>query len=487
MTRITSLTAIELSTAIRLRRVSCREVMTAYLDRIDAINPRFNAIVALQPRELLLAQADERDAQLSRGEYLGWMHGMPQAIKDLSPAAGLPLTRGSPLFADQVAVQDGLMVSRIRAAGAILIGKTNTPEFGLGSQTYNPVWGVTRNPYDDSRCAGGSSGGAAAALALRLLPVADGSDMGGSLRNPAAYCNVFGFRPTQGRVPKWPEIDPYLQQFGTEGPMGRTVTDLARLLATQAGFDPRCPLALSDDPAIFAGSLERPFQGTRIGWLGDLDGYYPIESGIVELCEAALGALAGIGCVVEPTGIGFDPRRLWDCWIHLRSVLNVGALGALYADPAKRDRIKPEARWEIETGLATTAQQVSAASIVRTEWHAQVLRLFERFDYLAVPTAQVFPFDVQTHWPTQVAGRQMDTYHRWMEIVVPWTLASCPVLSVPVGFGATGLPMGMQLIGRPRADLAVLQLGHAYEQVVDWPRRPPPLAIEPSPGSGGAA
>jgi amidase len=470
---IVALDAIPLSDAIRKREVSCREVMSAYLDRIDRLNPTYNAIVSLQPREQLLAQADERDAQLARGQWLGWMHGMPQAIKDLSPVAGLPLTYGSPLFAKNVATADGLIVERVKRAGAIVIGKTNVPEFGLGSQTYNPVFGATRNAWDPAMCAGGSSGGAAVALALRMLPVADGSDMGGSLRNPAAYNNVFGFRPSAGRVPKWPALDSFIEQLGTEGPIGRSVADVAMLLSILAGYDARVPLSLADDPARFAQPLARDLKGVRVGWLGDLDRYLPMEDGVLDLCRQALRSLQTTGCVVDEAKLGFAPERLWSMWLTLRSAVVAGGRWDDYNDPARRALLKPEASWEVDNDLKASAIDVFKASVERTAWYQHTLTLFERYDFLALPTAQVFPFDVNTHWPKEVAGRTMDTYHRWMEVVIGPTLAGLPAISVPVGFSAAGLPMGMQLIGRPRGDLEVLQLAHAYEQATDWARRVP--------------
>lgn len=475
MTNIVSLDAVDLSAAIRRRDVSCREVMQAFLAAIGRHNPRHNAIVSMPDGDALLAQADERDAQLARDEWLGWMHGFPQAIKDLAATRGMRTTMGSPIFRDQVPADDAIVVERARRAGAILVGKTNVPEFGLGSQTYNTVFGATGNAYDPAICAGGSSGGAAVALALRMLPVADGSDMGGSLRNPAAYNNVFGFRPSAGRVPKHPANDVFIEQLGTEGPMARTVPDLAMLLSVQAGYDPRAPLSLAEDPVRFAGALERGFGGTRVGWLGDLGGHLPFEPGVLELCIEGLAALRSVGCVVDETPLGFDPDRLWRTWITLRSCLVSGAQHANYADPARRALMKPEAVWEVENGLKTSALDVYRASVDRSAWYRHVLGLFERFDFLVLPTAQVFPFPVDRHWPETIAGRRMDTYHRWMEVVIGPTLAGCPAISVPVGFGANGLPMGMQIIGRPRGDFDVLQLAHAYDQATGWVRhRPPP-------------
>src|ERR1043165_6199917 len=268
--------ARRLSEAIHARAVSCVEVMTAYLEQIDRLNPTVNAIVSLEPRESLLGQARQRDEALARGESLGWMHGFPHAVKDLMLTRGIRSTWGSPLLADFVPDVDAIAVERLRRAGAILIGKTNVPEFGLGSQTYNPVFGTTRNAYDLSRTAGGSSGGAAAALALRMLPVADGSDHAGSLRNPAAFNNVLGFRTTFGCVPS-AEADAFLPALGVVGPMARTAADLARLLSVLAGSDPRAPLSSRDDPARFAAPLDRNVRGTRIGWLGDFGGHVPFE------------------------------------------------------------------------------------------------------------------------------------------------------------------------------------------------------------------
>lgn len=462
---IVSLTACALSEHLHARKLSCREVMQAYLDRIDRLNPRHNAIVSLQSRESLLAQADARDAQLARGESMGWMHGFPMAIKDIAATAGIRSTSGSPLLADFVPSEDGIMVARMKAAGGIVIGKTNTPEFGLGSHTYNTVFGITRNAFDPTKSAGGSSGGAAVSLALKLQPVADGSDTMGSLRNPAAFNNVFGFRPSPGRVPYGPVGDQFVSQLGTEGPMGRTVADVAMLLSVQAGRDDRAPLSIAESGAAFAQPLAAPVRGLRIGWLGDLRGYLAIEPGILDLCEAGLQRLAGLGCGIEPTTLGYPPEKVWHTWLAWRRWLVAGRLAPYSADPARRERLKPEARWEAEQGAQLSAADVFAASVDRTAFYRHLLTLFERFDFLALPTAQVWPFDAEWAWPKAINGRAMDTYHRWMEVVIYATLGGLPAISVPVGFGPGGLPMGMQLIGPPQADMAVLRLAHAYEQV----------------------
>jgi amidase len=475
MDPIITLSACALSDAIARRSVSCREVMTAYLDRIEAVNPAVNAIVALQPRDDLLRLADDHDALLFRGERLGWMHGFPLAVKDLAQTAGIVTTMGSPIFRAHLPKVDGLVVSRMKRAGAIVIGKTNTPEFGLGSHTFNEIYGTTLNPYDRRRSAGGSSGGAAVALALRMLPVADGSDMGGSLRNPAGWSNVYGLRPSFGRVPKWPEFDSFFQQLGVEGPMARSVADLAQLLAIQAGRDPRSPLSIDEDPACFAAPLQPIAAGLRIGWLGDLQGHLALEDGVSQTCEEALELLADLGCKVDPARVTFDMERLWQAWLALRSC-NAGAnLMAHYEDPVRRGLLKPEALWEVERAQHTSALDLYRASVTRTDWYRTLLALFERYDVLALPSAQMFPFAADQRWPAMIAGRAMDTYHRWMEVVIGATMAGCPAISVPAGFGGElGLPIGLQLIGPPRADLDLLRLAHAYDQASDWVRRAPP-------------
>ena len=465
--------ATALARMIAERAVSSREVVGAFLDRIDAVNPAHTAIVSLRPRADVLGEADAADAMLARGEAVGPLHGLPQAVKDLALTRGLRTSFGSPLFADFVPDVDTYFVERVRRAGALIIGKTNAPEMGLGSHTFNPVFGPTRNAYDPGRSAGGSSGGAAVALALRMLPVADGSDMGGSLRNPAAFNNVFGLRPSQGRVPGGPAVDGFMSQLSTDGPMARGIDDLALMLAVQSGHDARAPLAL-DGPGIPPGvELRADPRGRRIAWLGDLGGHLPFEPGILDLCHQGLGALGDLGCVVEPAEPGFDWEKLWRAFVVLRQFSVGGRYRALHADAAKRPQIKPEMRWEIESAQALSAHDVYEAATVRTSWYARALELFERYDALALPTAQVFPFPVDRRWPEEIAGRPMDSYHRWMEVVVPGTMSGCPVISVPVGFSPAGLPMGMQLIGRPRGDLELLRLARAYEDACPW------LAIQP--------
>ncbi|MGV8081914.1 MAG: amidase [Syntrophales bacterium] len=468
---ITAMDAVDLSRAIREKQVSCREVMEAFLDRIDRLNPEVNAIVSLQDREGLLRQADERDRQLARGEYLGWMHGFPQAPKDLALTAGIPTTLGSPILKDNIPLQDAFIVERARRSGAIVIGKTNTSEFGLGSQTYNEVFGTTLNAFDRTKTAGGSSGGAAVALALHMLPVADGSDMMGSLRNPAAYNDIFGFRPSFGRVPYGPTLDVFYQQLATEGPMARNVTDLAMLLSVQAGFDSRAPLSLREDPDVFTHPLERDFKGVRVAWMGDVGGHLAMEPGVLELCGGALKTFESIGCVVEEALPAFSPERLWETWLTLRGFLIAGIVGPFYRVPEWRALMKPEAVWEVENGLEIRGDAVYRATVDRSAWYLALDALFREYEYLLLPSAQVFPFEAGLHWPREIAGKTMDTYHRWMEVVIGPSMAGLPAISVPAGFNGAGLPMGLQVIGKPGADLAVLQLAFAYEQAADWGRR----------------
>jgi len=464
------LDAIALANAIRARQISCVEVMTAYLDHIEELNPRVNAIVALQERAGLLAQSEARDRQLARGELLGPLHGLPLAVKDLQPVKGIRMTKGSPILKEFIPDADSIMVERLRKAGAIFIGKTNTAEFGLGSHTYNPVYGATRNAYDQSCSAGGSSGGAAVALALRMLPVADGSDHGGSLRNPAGWNNVFGFRTSFGLVPA-NTPDGWLPSMSVIGPMARNVPDLAMLLSVQAGFDARVPLSTLGDGSVFQRRLETDIKGKRLAWSGDFRGYLPFEPGVLEVCRSALKIFESLGCSVEEAQPEYSLEAVWRALLTLRSWQEGGNLLAYYNDPARRALLKPEAIFEVESGLKLTAVDISAASVVRTEWYQAVHRFFEKYDYFIVPTAQLFPFDVNLHWPQHIAGVKMHTYHEWMKCVFPVTMSGCPALAAPAGFSDRGLPIGIQIVASNHAELACLQLAHAYDRATSWPAR----------------
>jgi amidase len=475
---IVEMSAREMVAAIHRRDLSAREVMSAHLAQIDRLNPRFNAIVSRVDSDVLLKQAAAMDEDAAVGRFHGPLHGLPHAVKDTAPVKGIRSTQGSPLLRDNIPAADSLVVERMRRAGMIFVGKSNVPEFALGSHSFNPLFGVTGNAYDPGRSAGGSTGGGAVALALRMAPLADGSDFGGSLRNPAGWNNVFGFRPSFGRVPSVPNSDMFWQNFATSGPMARSVEDLALLLSVQAGQDPRSPFSLPDDPAIFAGALDQDWKGKRIGWLGDLNGALPMEAGILDTCVKALEGFKALGMTVEAASLSEPAAEMWRTAVTLRHWSVGSDLQAFYDDPAKRALMKPEAIWEVEGGMKLTAPQLAVASAGRSRIYQAFRTAFERFDFLVLPTAQVFPFENATHWPKQVAGVEMDSYHRWMEVTLPPTMAGLPTLAAPAGFGgAHGLPIGLQIIGPNHADLAVLKLGHAYEKASPWiaARRPPAL------------
>ncbi|MGB3246372.1 MAG: amidase [Sulfitobacter sp.] len=461
-------TALDQSAALERGDLSAVELMQATLERIAATNGTVNAIVGLRDTETLLAEAQAAD----NGPRTGWLHGIPMAIKDLANVKGMVTSKGSSLFKDDVAQQDDLMVSRLRAAGALFIGKTNTPEFGLGSHTFNPVHGATCNPYVAGKSAGGSSGGAAAALAMRMVAVADGSDMMGSLRNPAGWNNVYGMRPSWGTVPGEPEGEMFLQHLATSGPMARSPRDLAALLDTMTGSDPRVPLSLDTEKCLpqMADRLARQ----RIGWLGDWDGALPFEDGILSLSQVALSQMQDMGHSVAPLHAPFDSDLIWDSWISLRSFAVGAGLLNDFEDPTRRAFLKPAAIWEVERGIAMSGMDVHKASLIRSDWFRAAAAVFETVDVLVLPSAQVWPFDVTMEHPTEIAGISMDTYHRWMQVVVPASLLGLPVVNVPIGFGETGLPAGLQLIGPRGSDARLLQLAEEWHIATDWPASSPP-------------
>lgn len=462
---LTDLDATALSAAIHAGAVSCRDVVANHLGRIGRLNGAANAIVNQADDVDVLAEARRRDDELAQGRSRGWLHGIPIAIKETAQAAGFRATLGCRVLKDFVAPADGLMVARVRAAGAVVVGKTNVPELGLGSHTFNDVYGVTPNAWDPAVSAGGSSGGAAVALALRMLPVADGSDFMGSLRNPAAWNHVWGLRPSQGRVPLWPAPDVWVSQLVTEGPMARTVRDLARLLATQSGYDPRAPLSLAQGPTAAEVAPAR-LAGLRIGWLGDLGGHLAVEDGILACNETALARLEGAGAVVEPASLGADLDAVWAAWLVWRRALVAPGVARLLRVPGARDLLKPEALWEHDQAAGLGFDAFMRASEVRTGFRAAMVGLFDRYDALAMPVTQAWPFPVEQRWPGVVAGRAMDTYHRWMESTLYATFAGLPALSMPAGFHPNGRwPCGLQVIGPPLGDAALLGLGAAYEAI----------------------
>jgi len=451
-----------LSDAIASREVSCVEVVSAHLDRIESLDGTYHAFVSRRPRDAVLAEARERDHELARGERRGWMHGLPHAVKDLSDVRGQPTTGGFiPVDRAPLATSDSLFVARLREAGAVFVGKTNTSEFGLGSHTYNSIAPTTRNAVAPDRSAGGSSGGAAVAVALGMVPVADGSDFMGSLRNPPGWNEVLGLRPTVGRVPDLDD-DPFTVEAGVLGPVARNVRDLALLLATMSGYDVRAPLSLAEDPRRLVSRLGDSTEPPRIGWLGGLEGYLPTDPGILETCDRWLQGWADIGATVEttslPPAIGYaGVDDLWPAWLTLRHLQVGGSLAPLHSDPETRARMGPAAVWEVEGFRRLSVDDVIASTAVRSGLYRSFLSLFERFDLLALPTAQTWPFAAELEWPRELAGQAMDTYHRWMEVTTLATMAGLPVLAVPAGRGVNGLPIGVQLIGPPRAEGELLR------------------------------
>jgi amidase len=460
------LPATELARRIRARELSAVEVMQAHLAQIDRVNPQVNAIVTLLP-ERALEGARAADAALARGDAIGPLHGLPIAHKDLMLTKGIRTTSGSPIYKDFVPDEDALIVERLRDAGAIAIGKTNVPEFGAGSQTFNPVFGATPNPYDLTKTCGGSSGGAAVALACGMLPIADGGDTGGSLRNPAGYCNVVGFRTSPGRVPIWPSQTAW-SPLNIWGPMARTVADAALMLSAIAGPDPRAPLSIPEPGRRFAQPLDRDLRGVRIAWGRDLGGL-PVDPRVTAALDAQRHVFAALGCVVEeaePDWSGADEAfKTWRAW-HFE-------LGMSELLDAHRDQLKDTVIWNIEAGRQLTGPQVGAAEKTRAALYQRLHQFMQRYEFLALPVSQVPPFDVDQPYVTEIAGVPQETYIDWMRSCYYVSVVGLPAISVPCGFTPEGLPVGIQLVGRHQDDWGVLQLAHAFEQATGfWKRRP---------------
>jgi amidase len=460
--------ARELASQIRAGARSAREVMSAFLDRIDACNPDVNAICTLIPREAALALADTADRERARGESLGPLHGLPVAVKDLSATRGIRTTMGSPIFATHVPDADSLLVTRLKAAGALVIGKTNTPEFGTGSHTFNPLFGATRNPWNLERTAGGSSGGAAAALAAGMLPIADGSDMGGSLRNPAAFCSVVGLRPSLGRVPHFPCPMAWQSRLGVEGPMARDVRDCALLLSALAGADERDPMSIHQDPASFRGDLEYDFGAATVGWTPDL-GLLPIDPEVVAVCERSLPLWEQCGFRVEPACPDLSGAMVAFKVLRATYYAHFGA--TLLAE--HRHQMKDTVIENIEEGLTLSALDVARADAVRTRGYLALLDFFKTHDFLVLPTTQVMPFDLTTEWVREINGSELTSYLDWMASCCIISLYGLPAISIPCGFSAHGLPVGLQIVGKPRGDLDLLRAAFALEQTMpSFPAHP---------------
>lgn len=462
-------TATQLADAIQSKTVSVSEVMEAHLQQIERVNPQVNAIITLHAEEALAA-AKAADTALAKGQATGPLFGLPVAHKDLVDTAGMRTTKGSPIFKDNVPTQDALIVERIKRAGAIRVGKTNVPEFGAGSQTFNPVFGATRNPYNLSKTCGGSSGGAAVALACGMVPLADGSDTGGSLRNPANFCNVVGFRPSPGRVPAWPNPTGWFP-ISVQGPMARTVQDVALLLSAMAGPDPRSPIAIQEPGQRFQAPLARDFKGVRIAWSQDL-GDFPVDPQVTAVLEGQRSAFTDLGCIVEPGQPDFrDADEIFKVWRAWR--FEIG-----YSDLIKQHRhqIKETVIWNTEAGQALTGPQIGQAEVKRTALYHRVREFMDEYEFLILPVNQVPPFSIEQPYPTEINGVEMETYIDWMKSCYYITVTGLPAISVPCGFTPNGLPVGIQIVGRHQADFAVLQLAHAFEQATQVGRQRPAIA-----------
>ena len=454
---------------VRSREISARELLEAHLDRIERLDPAINAIVTVDA-DGARAAADAADAALAAGEDVGPLHGLPVAHKDTHATGGMRTTWGSPLHADTVPARDELVVARLRAAGAIRVGKTNVPEFAAGSHTFNPLFGPTHNPYRHGLSAGGSSGGAAAALAAGLVPLAEGSDMGGSLRNPAAFCNVVGLRPTPGRVPTWPAPMGW-SQLSVQGPMARSVGDLALQLSVLAGPDRRVPISLEEPGADFAVVEPAEPRGLRVAWAPDLGGRVPVDPAITSVLTASVQVLAELGAVVEedcPDLSGAD---------EVFGVLRAWLFDATFGDLVRSDpgSVKQTIRENAAAGARLTGADIARAEMAHTRLYENVVAFFGRYDVLLAPTTQVLPFPVELEYPTEIAGVPQEDYLGWMRSCTLISATGCPALSVPGGFTPDGLPVGLQVVAAPRADRRVLEVGAAVEAATGFGRRRPDL------------
>jgi amidase len=463
------MSAVEMAGLIRAKKLSAREALDAHLKQIERVNPKVNAIVTLVP-EMAAEAAAKADETQARGENLGPLHGLPVAHKDLMETRGIRTTFGSPLYKDYVPTEDDLIVERIRRAGAITIGKTNTPEFGAGSQTFNKVFGATRNPYDLTKTCGGSSGGAAVALACGLVPVADGSDTGGSLRNPAAFCNVVGFRPSIGRVPN-PKAAFAWSTLSTSGCLGRSVADLAFVLSTIAGPDSRAPLSIHEPGERFARPLGRSFKGVRVAWFKDLGGA-PFDARVRAVVDSHRRTFESLGCIVEQAEPDFAPAEI--SFRVLRAWNSANTYGARLREHP--EAFKDTLKGEIEEGLRLTGMEIAHAETAHGELWRRFQAFLEKYEYFVLPTTQLPPFDINTPYPTEIAGVKFDSYIDWMKSCWYISATGNPAASVPGGFTPEGLPVGVQIVGRNQEDFSVLQMAHAFEQATGFGKKRPAIA-----------
>ncbi len=467
-TEVCYMKALDLAALLRNKKISTREVMQAHLKQIARVNAKVNAIVTLVPEDQLMSQALAADESLAKGYLAGPLHGLPMAVKDLTETAGIRTTYGSPLWKDFVPSQDALLVERQKKAGAIVIGKTNVPELGMGSQTFNPLFGPTFNPYDVSKTCGGSTGGGAVALACGMIPLADGSDMGGSLRNPGSFCNVVGLRPSPGRVPivtaklAW-------QGLGVQGPMARTVSDCALLLGVQAGPDNRSPISIMESSQQFLKPLARDFKGVRVAFIKDLG--LPWQREVKDAIDSQRKVFESLGCVVEENEPDMTDAN--ECFVNFRHWQYEAQYGDLLEGSS--DKMNEYTKWHIAEGRKLTGPYLSRLEMKRSTLFRRMQKFLEKYEFLMLPVSQVLPFDVNTHYPTQIDGVPMTTYIDWMKSSYYISVVGNPSLSVPCAFSKSGLPIGIQIVGRHNADLSVLQMGFAFEQATNVGNRRPKI------------
>lgn len=463
MSDLCFLTAREMQEHLRNKQLSCEELVTVHLKQIEEVNPKVKAVVTLVA-EQALEQARHADSLIAKGEARGLLHGLPVLHKDLQETKGIRTTYGSSIYQNFVPDFDSLVVERLKNAGAITLGKTNTPEFGAGSQTFNEVFGETRNPYDLTKTCGGSSGGAAVALACGMTPLADGSDMGGSLRNPASFCNVVGLRPSPGRVPSWPSNLGWFT-LSVDGPMARTVADVALMLAALAGPDARSPISIYEDGGKFLQPLERNFGGTRVAWVNF---GLPFQNDVKEAVDAQRKVFEDLGCIVEDAEPDFNEADF------IFRTLRAFSFAVSHEEHLERyrDKLKDTIIWNTEEGLKLSARDISKTEVARTNFYQMTRKFMERYEFMILPTVQVLPFDIKQPYVSEINGVKMETYIDWMKSCYYVSTIGHPALSVPCGF-VNGLPVGLQIVGRHQDDLGVLQLGYMFEQATQfWKQRP---------------
>jgi amidase len=467
---ICSMRAVDMVDAIRTKKVSSREVMQAHLKQIGRVNARVNAMVTMVPEDQLMAQALAADEALANGKWLGPLHGLPVAVKDLHETRGIRTTYGSPLHKDNVPDFDCRVVQREKEAGAIVLGKTNVPEFGLGSQTFNPVFGPTHNPYDTTKTCGGSTGGGAVAVVCGMAPLADGSDMGGSLRNPPNFCNAVGIRTSPGRVSNVPTNLGWFT-LAVPGPVARNVTDCGYFLSVLAGYDHHSPISIEQPGAPFAQPLgNRNFKGVRVAMFKDMG--LPWDPEVKSAVQAQRKVFESLGCIVEEAEPDFsDANESFLAWRHWSTELAFGDLLATHGD-----QLNEYIHWHVEEGRKLTGPQLSRIEARRTALYQRLCNFEGKYEYFVLPVNQVLPFDVNTHYPTEIAGVKMENYLAWMKSAYYISAAGNPAMSVPCAFSSGGLPIGMQIVGRHHDDWGVLQLGYAFEQATQVGQRRPVAA-----------